>query len=218
MKKRVALIFGGEGHEHGISEISAQNLYGLIDRELYEILPIGISNVGEWFIYLGDIDKLSGGEWQRDGSLLKRTYPIYSGFQTEGCIIRVDAAILCLHGDKGEDGSIAGSLEAAHIKYVGEDVYASAVTQDKVYTKCIAEKLGIPTAKWILSSSETKEAQIARYIAKYVVLNLRQFIQGSRILIANIRFFSNDAQTRTRCIHQNRVKAVFPFLLIDFCI
>ena len=154
MKKRVALIFGGEGRERGISELSAKNLSALLDREIYETLPIGITELGEWFIYCGDIDKLSGGEWQKDKTFLKRTHPVYSGFQSDGCIIRVDAAILCMHGDKGEDGTIAGALSTAHIKYVGEDVYSSAVTQDKAYTKCIAKSLGIPTAKWLLSTGE----------------------------------------------------------------
>ena len=46
MKKTVALIFGGEGAERKISEISAANLNSYIDRQTYDVLPIGPSALG----------------------------------------------------------------------------------------------------------------------------------------------------------------------------
>ena len=164
MKKTVALIFGGEGYEHSISLQSAESLAEMIDRKKYSVLCVGISKTGEWYIYNGKKDKIGNGEWIYDKSHLTPTYPVKlcgeSGFLKGGEIIPVHTAIPCLHGDFGEDGVIQGALDTAHICYVGEDVYSSAVTIDKSYTKLIAEKLGIPTAKWILSTNETfKEAK-----------------------------------------------------------
>ena len=50
MKKKIALIYGGEGKEKGVSKRSAETLFSLIDREKYEVLPIFISESGGWFI------------------------------------------------------------------------------------------------------------------------------------------------------------------------
>lgn len=158
MKKTVALIFGGEGYEHEISLKSAASLSKMIDRKRYSVLFVGISKKGDWYIYNGTEDKIDSGEWLFDKNLLTPTFPVkirdVSGFLQDGCVIPVSAAIPCLHGDFGEDGVIQGALRSAHIAFVGEDVYSSAVTSDKSYTKLIAEKLLIPTAKWILTTDE----------------------------------------------------------------
>ncbi len=168
MKKTVALIFGGEGFEHKISEMSAANLYGIINGAHYEILPVGISKDGYWYIYRGRKDRIINGSWIDDVENLISTFPTKingaSGFIAEGSIISVDCAIPCLHGDFGEDGIIQGALMAAGIRYIGQSVCASAVTSDKIYTKLIAEHLGIPTAKW--SYSTAKDAKEAKRIAE----------------------------------------------------
>lgn len=158
MKKTVALIFGGEGFEHRISEMSAANLYGIIDKARYEILPVGISIDGYWYIYRGPADKIISGDWAEDKENLIPAFPTKmngaSGFITNDGIIPVDCAIPCLHGDCGEDGIIQGALTAGGIRYIGQSVCASAVTSDKIYAKLIAERLGIPTAKWSYSTSD----------------------------------------------------------------
>lgn len=166
MKKTIALIFGGEGFEHRISEMSAANLYGIIDGTRYATLPIGISKDGYWYIYKGRKDKIINGSWTEDRENLTPTFPTKmngsSGFITEDGIVSVDCAIPCLHGDFGEDGIIQGALMAAGIRYIGQSVCASAVTNDKIYTKLIAEHLKIPTAKWAYSTSaDPKEARMA---------------------------------------------------------
>ena len=51
MKKTVALIFGGVGVERYVSMASAYNLLGLIDKDKYNILPVGIGERGDFYIY-----------------------------------------------------------------------------------------------------------------------------------------------------------------------
>ena len=154
MKKTVALIFGGEGYESEISEMSAKALSSLIDKELYDILYIHIHKDGSWYIYSSPCEEYIRSENAKP----TQTFPVKlgekSGFISNGTVIPVCCAIPCLHGDFGEDGTVQGALSLAHRKYVGQDVYASAITSDKAYTKLAAEHLGIPTAKWILSSKE----------------------------------------------------------------
>jgi len=151
VKKTVALISGGSGCEHDISVQSAKNLSELIDRSRYDVLDVFIEKDGAWYI--------------REGERLTPTFPTRLGdaygFIYGTHLIGVCAAIPCLHGEYGEDGVVQGALTLAGIPYVGEDVYASALTQDKIYTKLCAESLGIPTADYIFFDGETCEDALA---------------------------------------------------------
>lgn len=139
MKKKIALIYGGEGAEHGISLRSAEGLRSLIDEEKYELYDVLITKEGEWLISVGESRV--------------PTYPVLfggvSGFLTSDGILRVDAALPVLHGEWGEDGKIQGALDTAHIRYVGCGTLAGAVSSDKILTRAVADSLGIPGAKWI---------------------------------------------------------------------
>lgn len=58
---------------------------------------------------------------------------------------RPDVALLCLHGRYGEDGAIQGLLELIGLPYTGSGVLASALAIDKVRTKEVFRRCGIPT-------------------------------------------------------------------------
>ena len=156
MKKRIALIFGGEGCEREISIRSAKSLSALIDRNIYSVIYVEITSSGDWFLCL------SKEHFSTTGTSpihFEPTFPIRikgkSGFISRNGIIPVHMAIPCLHGDFGEDGIIQGLLSAAHIKYIGQDVYASCLTNDKSCTKLVSNMLQIPTADWILSVNDS---------------------------------------------------------------
>lgn len=159
MKKNVALIAGGKGYEREISEVSAEHLFSLIDRQSYNVYIIHIDSSGEWYISQAPCQKYE--KDYKDRELFRSAYPVLykgkSGFFTEGKVLGFDCVIPCLHGDFGEDGIIQSALCAADINYVGQDVFASAVCSDKIFSKIIAESLGIPTARWRLSDSESAE-------------------------------------------------------------
>ena len=153
MKRSVALIFGGEGCEREISVRSARNIYEMIDREKYSVLPIYISENGDWYAQR----EMPTDEFSRDIP----TFPVRidgkSGFLVKGRIGTVSVALPILHGEYGEDGVIQGALEAAHIRYIGCDVICGAVASDKAYTKAVAHSLGIPTARWVCADGRTRE-------------------------------------------------------------
>jgi D-alanine-D-alanine ligase len=49
MKKlRVGVLFGGRSGEHEVSLLSAASVLNAIDREKYEVVPIGITKEGRW--------------------------------------------------------------------------------------------------------------------------------------------------------------------------
>ena len=49
-KIRVGILFGGKSAEHEVSLQSAKNVIDAIDREKYEVIPIGIDKQGHWHI------------------------------------------------------------------------------------------------------------------------------------------------------------------------
>jgi len=58
---------------------------------------------------------------------------------------RVDRVFNLLHGPGGEDGSLQGALQLMDIPYTGSDLASSALTMDKVRSKWVWERNGIPT-------------------------------------------------------------------------
>ncbi|MGB5984604.1 MAG: D-alanine--D-alanine ligase [Desulfobacterales bacterium] len=61
----------------------------------------------------------------------------------------LDAALIILHGPFGEDGTIQGLLELLDIPYQGSGVLASAVAMDKLVSKQLYEKAGIPVPPYL---------------------------------------------------------------------
>src|SRR5690242_16022888 len=47
-KPRVAVVFGGRSSEHGVSVVTAASVLRAIDRDKYDVLPIGITSEGRW--------------------------------------------------------------------------------------------------------------------------------------------------------------------------
>src|SRR5579872_6476090 len=47
-KLRVGILFGGRSGEHEVSLLSAASLLNAIDKEKYDVVPIGITKAGRW--------------------------------------------------------------------------------------------------------------------------------------------------------------------------
>lgn len=62
----------------------------------------------------------------------------------------IDFALLALHGEFGEDGTIQGVLETLGIPYSGCGLLSSSLCMDKDLTKKLIRTSGINTADWIL--------------------------------------------------------------------
>ena len=63
--------------------------------------------------------------------------------------IDTDLAFLALHGRGGEDGCVQGLLELLGVPYTGSGVEASASCMDKIRTKELLERAGLPTPKFM---------------------------------------------------------------------
>lgn len=152
-KKKLAVLFGGQSSEHIVSCMSAANVIDLIDKELYDLILIGITEDGCW-LKTDSVEDIRSDSWRES-----RTEAVISPDATKKCVlltengittqIKIDAVFPVLHGPYGEDGTIQGLLELAQIPYVGCGVLASAVSMDKLYTKIIVDDLGIRQADYV---------------------------------------------------------------------
>ena len=153
MKKRIAVIFGGQSSEHEVSCMSAVNVMGGLNNEKYEIPRIGITKEGHW-IYVENVDKIRDDSW-RDGEITAIISPDHekqgiwkvSGGTVE--VVPIDVAFPVLHGKYGEDGTIQGLFEMSGIPYAGCGVLASAASMDKISTKIFADRLGVRQASYV---------------------------------------------------------------------
>jgi D-alanine-D-alanine ligase len=57
---------------------------------------------------------------------------------------RIDAALIILHGPYGEDGTVQGLLDLLRIPYQGSGVLGSALAMNKLASKQLYEKSGLP--------------------------------------------------------------------------
>src|ERR1700689_847696 len=60
-KLRVGILFGGRSGEHEVSLLSAASVLNAIDKDKYEVVPIGITKDGRW-LTAGDAESLLQGK------------------------------------------------------------------------------------------------------------------------------------------------------------
>ncbi|MCI8513583.1 MAG: D-alanine--D-alanine ligase [Lachnospiraceae bacterium] len=161
-KKTIAVLFGGQSSEHEVSCMSAPNVIDHIKKDIYEILIIGITEEGRW-LKVDSAEDIRSGAWKesRVGAILspdavQKGVLLLKDGKAEA--VPVDVVFPVLHGLWGEDGTVQGIFELARIPYVGCGVLASAVSMDKVYTKVIADTLGICQASYVLVTRSELEA------------------------------------------------------------
>ncbi len=74
---------------------------------------------------------------------------------------RVDRVFNLLHGPGGEDGTLQGALQLMGVPYTGADLASSALTMDKVRSKWVWERNGIPTPPFMHFGLEENDFQRA---------------------------------------------------------
>ena len=156
-KLSVCVLFGGVSPEHEVSLRSAESVLNHIDKEKYNVFPVGITKDGDWVLFGGtDYSMLPAGTWQNcENNRRAALSPVHGqgllSFEND-CVVRerIDVVFPVLHGENGEDGSMQGLLQIAGIPYVGPQVAASAACMDKTITKLIADNAGVRQAAWHL--------------------------------------------------------------------
>ena len=167
-RKRIAILFGGCSPEYGVSLQSACSVITHLDREKYEPVLIGISNAGDWFQYVGEIEKIPADTWCNEEDcipvVVSPNRTVHGIVTIKNGKIRethIDAVFPVLHGKNGEDGTVQGMFELAGIPVVGCGVLSSALCMDKDRAHKLVQAAGISVPQsFVLQSGGDAETAI----------------------------------------------------------
>ena len=190
-KLTVALLFGGRSSEHSISCATAGSVLAAIDRDRYNVIPVGITRGGAFILEDDDptkfglnadalpevVDNGSRVYWPESTASRELTVTDADGSRSLGA---VDLVFPILHGPFGEDGTLQGMLELVGLPYVGSGVLASALGMDKHFTKTVFQQASLPIAPWrTITADDWAEAPGMAYAALEEV-GLPAFVKPAR--------------------------------------
>ena len=199
-RPRVLIVFGGRSSEHEVSCATAAGILRAIDRDKWDVVPLGITKDGQWVPASDDpaLLEFKDGKGQSveagatrvaltpgGGSLVELSYdgaPADPGARVVGArdLGRVDIVLPLLHGPYGEDGTIQGLLEMAEVRYVGCGVASSAVSMDKHLTKVVLAGAGIDVGRWELITPLQWEADQGACLERAAALGFPVFVKPCR--------------------------------------
>lgn len=191
-KPRVAVVFGGRSGEHAVSCVSAGSVLAAIDRDRFDVVPIGISRDGRWVLAPDEPEKLAitGDrlpEVEETGAAV-----VLSGDPTQrGLVVRepgsvpreigeVDVVLPLIHGPYGEDGTLQGLLELAGVRYVGSGVFSSAAAMDKGHMKALLKAAGLPVGSYAVVTPRQWERDPAAVRETAAALGWPLFVKPAR--------------------------------------
>lgn len=155
-KLRVGMLFGGQSTEHEVSVNSARNIINAIDKNKYEVIPIGITKSGQWI--LSDASRLIiDNSCHRVTLTLGKNEGQLIDMQTAKPIEKLDVVFPVLHGHMGEDGTVQGLLKLAHLPFVGAGVLSSAIGMDKDVMKRMLREANLPIGDFLTFRSYEKD-------------------------------------------------------------
>ena len=191
-RTRVALVFGGRSSEHAVSCATAASVLEALDRDRYDVVPVGIAKDGHWVLAPDDPQalRLAPGhvpEVDTDAasvivptSATDRTLVVHEAGQPPRTLGEVDVVFPLLHGPFGEDGTIQGLLDLADVRYVGSGVTASAVMMDKHVMKVLLASAGLPVGPYtVITDKEWRRDKAAAMDAVHA-LSWPVFVKPAR--------------------------------------
>lgn len=188
----VALFFGGRSSEHTISCATASGVLSAIDRERFNVIPIGITREGAFILEVDDADRFrldpnalpqivdNGSRVHFPESAGSREFTVTEADGNTRSLGNIDVAFPILHGPFGEDGTIQGLFELYGLPYVGNGVLASALGMDKHFTKIVLQAAGVAVAPWVTVTETGWRHDPQKWRALAEGLGLPAFVKPAR--------------------------------------
>lgn len=190
--KNIAVFFGGVSVEHDVSVITGVLTCNSLNKSLV-VVPVYVDRSGEWYTgeSLLDPDNYRNLDYKK---LVKvafiagsnKLYAVRGKKLKELCAI--STAINCMHGERGEDGCLAGVLKMCGVANASADVYPSALAMDKLITKRVVK--GIAQVLPFETASSVKQAEEMRLPFEYPVI-VKPVLGGSSI---GVRIADNQSE------------------------
>jgi len=155
----IAILFGGSSFEHEISIVSAITIKKVLKKSALTF--IFVDKDRDFYLVESQAMKsthFSSGDYKKEKKLtLKR-----GGFFAEGMFgskeVAFDVALNLIHGRDGEDGKISSLMEFFGIPFISPRTEASVLSYNKLYTKLLAESLGVKAVSYQhLSKSDERK-------------------------------------------------------------
>lgn len=148
-KLRVAVLLGGDSNEREVSLESGRNVCYKLSPQKYDVLPLFVNDAMELFLIPQNL-------------LIKNTTrTIALSVTAEMQVQWSDLPSICdfvfigLHGGRGENGAVQGTLEMLDMPYNGPGVLASALCIDKFKTNNYLRAQGFDVPKSILLNKDS---------------------------------------------------------------
>jgi len=160
---KITIVFGGSSYEHEISIVSAITMkkvlknselsFIFVDKErmLYLIEP---NNMKSKFFSSASYKK------SKKLSLKNGAFVVEKMFGTQE--LSTEVVLNLIHGRDGEDGKIASLLEFYNLPFISPRLEASALSYNKLYTKFLAESVGVKVVEYQhLSKNDPREVTLS---------------------------------------------------------
>ncbi len=170
--KNILVFYGGVSCEHDISVITGVMALNALKGTNYSPTPIYIDKNGEWysgeklfdtaFYSHFDVKKV------KKVTLLPQNtelYEVKNGKLKQ--ILKVDAALNCMHGLNGEDGSLSGLMQLCKIPFAAPPTFASSLAMDKYYTKIVLAGLDVACLPYVRICKDTF-LKSRNFVLKYI--------------------------------------------------
>lgn len=139
----IGVLRGGPSKEHEVSLKTGHAIVTNLPRDRYTVRDIYIDREGVWY---------ERGK-PTDPSRALRT---------------VDAVVIGLHGEFGEDGQVQRILETMKVPYTGADSLGSYLAMHKVLAKEKAKEIGLLTPRYhLVEEGSDVEAQLAEVVRTF---------------------------------------------------
>jgi len=94
MKRKIAIVAGGDTSEYEVSLRSAKGIYSFIDKEAYELYVVVMHGL-DWHVQLED---------EATATIDRNDFSFMKGDEK----VKFDFAYITIHGTPGEDGLLQG--------------------------------------------------------------------------------------------------------------
>ncbi len=145
----IAILFGGSSFEHEISIVSAITMKKVLKKSTLTYIFVD-SNREFYLIDTKSINSklFSSGEYKKSKQLTLKKGGFFADGMFGSKAVDFDVALNLIHGRDGEDGKIASMMEFFGVPFISPRMEASALSYNKLYTKFLAESLGVKTVAY----------------------------------------------------------------------
>ena len=181
-KTRLLILAGGRSEEHEVSIVSAKSVLHAIAGSDIDASVIVVTRQGRWLPIAESQRALAAGAAVSGGEVTLRQAHITDQF---------DVVFPLIHGPFGEDGTVQGMLELAHLPYIGAGVLASALCMDKAMSKEVLRANHVPQVPYVLITAHMWKHDPKRALAEVEAMPGPWFVKpanlGSSVGISKVK-------------------------------